>query len=234
MSLLRDGSDEETRKEVALKRDIKACNLSPLWEIAEGIFSEQPAPKARPFLWKGGEIISLLNRAAEMKVAGNFARRALTLIHPDIVEYGGANWNTQIGFQLVKPGELSPPHRHSAQAARFMTYYDPAQGGPLTPTFSADMTRLEAGFETRVHRHTSSSIYYVVDGQGWTIIEGQRFDWEKHDVLSIPAWAWHQHGCGTGAPATMFSINDEPMLRALNLYIEEPMANSDQAAGSDE
>jgi len=334
----------------SLREEVRSKNLSPLWEISEGLFTTEPASLVRPFLWKGKEIISYLMKFGDMVVPGaEVGRRALTLIHPDIKRYGGASWNIQIGFQLVKRGEKAPPHRHNSQASRFMiqgkattvidgervdmekgdyvitpgwtfhehlledgeyalwldtldipfvtrqgisffedypepwqeiarsekevfrkatqrslaawkgkerrnprpliykwkdayellvdmanhnetteydgvrlSYSDPTTpSGATTCTFGADLTLLKPGAKTKSHRHTSSPIYYVVEGQGYTIVNGERFDWEKHDVLSIPAWAWHEHVNTGNEPAIRLMLHDEPLLNAFVLHREE-------------
>jgi len=103
-----------------------------------------------------------------------------------------------------------------------VTYTDPLRkDNAVTPTFGADVSLLQPGVETKVHRHTSSPIYYVIDGKGSTIIDGKRFDWKKHDVLAVPTWAWHKHVNPGGKPAYLFTIQDEPLLQTLSLFREE-------------
>ena len=29
-------------------------------------------------------------------------------------------------------------------------------------------------------------------GKGYSIINGQRFDWKERDIFCVPSWAWHQ------------------------------------------
>jgi gentisate 1,2-dioxygenase len=38
----------------------------------------------------------------------------------------------------------------------------------------------------------------------------------------VPFWSWHRHrNASDGQEAILFSINDRPMMEALNLYREE-------------
>jgi hypothetical protein len=46
------------------------------------------------------------------------------------------------------------------------------------------------------HRHAGGLMIYVVEGKGYTVIEGKRFDWEKGDLLLLPlkvGGVEHQH-----------------------------------------
>ena len=39
------------------------------------------------------------------------------------------------------------------------------------------------------HRHQGGLIIYVLEGKGYSIIEGERKDWEKGDLLLLPIWS---------------------------------------------
>lgn len=46
------------------------------------------------------------------------------------------------------------------------------------------------------HRHQGGLVIYVLEGKGYTIIDGKRFDWEKGDLLLLPIkpeGVEHQH-----------------------------------------
>lgn len=36
------------------------------------------------------------------------------------------------------------------------------------------------------HRHQGGLVIYVVDGKGYSIVEGERWDWEKGDLVLLP------------------------------------------------
>ena len=103
-----------------------------------------------------------------------------------------------------------------------LEYRHPQTGGPVMPTMACLAQLLRPGEHTQAHRHTGSAVYYVVQGQGATIIDGQRFNWTKGDIVALPPWALHEHlNASANADAVLFSIQDLPVLNALGLYYEE-------------
>ncbi|HUB94995.1 MAG TPA: cupin domain-containing protein [Stellaceae bacterium] len=56
------------------------------------------------------------------------------------------------------------------------------------------------------HRHQGGLVIYVIDGQGYSVVDGERIDWEKGDLLLLPLkpeGVEHQH----------FNVNpDKPAL----------------------
>ena len=80
---------------------------------------------------------------------------------------------------------------------------------------------IRAGVRARAHRQTSSAVYHVVSGSGFTEIEGARHEWGEGDFFAIPPRAAHVHGNPGSEPAIMYSLQDIPMLRPLGFYRAE-------------
>jgi gentisate 1,2-dioxygenase len=102
-----------------------------------------------------------------------------------------------------------------------MEYLDPATGGSVVPALGCYLQMLRPGVRTRAHRETSSAVYHVVEGAGFTEIDGVRIEWGVGDFFAIPPRALHAHGNAGAAPATLYSVQDVPMLRALGFYRAE-------------
>jgi mannose-6-phosphate isomerase-like protein (cupin superfamily) len=51
---------------------------------------------------------------------------------------------------------------------------------------------IPVGWHTGKHRHGEESMH-ILEGEGFSIIAGQRFDWHKSSTIQIPFWAEHQH-----------------------------------------
>jgi gentisate 1,2-dioxygenase len=97
-------------------------------------------------------------------------------------------------------------------------YLDPATGQSVIPAFGCYLQMLRPGVRTRAHRETSSAVYHVVSGAGFTDIDGVRFEWGVGDFFAVPPRALHAHGNPGGAPAILYSVQDVPLLRALGFY----------------
>jgi 1-hydroxy-2-naphthoate dioxygenase len=104
-----------------------------------------------------------------------------------------------------------------------LEYVNPITGGPTLATLSCWIQLLRPGERTKKHRHTSSAVYFVVGGNGTTTVNDKVMDWTKHDSFAVPNWAWHEHANRSKTEeAILFSVNDTPIVRAFDLYREEP------------
>ena len=114
-------------------------------------------------------------------------------------------------------GEPGNPHDGIA-----LEYLNTETGEPVLPTISCWVQKLMPGFQGVRHRHTSSAVYFIIDGEGATEFDDQTIDWRQHDTMAVPNWAWHRHvNRSPDKPAYLFSVNDTPILQAFGLYREE-------------
>lgn len=105
-----------------------------------------------------------------------------------------------------------------------MHYTNPVTGGHVMPTIGASMQRLRPGFVGKAHRHTGSFMYQVAKGKGYSVIDGQRFDWQERDIFCVPSWAFHEHvNLSQTNDACLFCFNDLPVMQSLSLYYEEAL-----------
>jgi len=102
-----------------------------------------------------------------------------------------------------------------------LRYINPATGGYTYPTMSCEAQLFKSKEVTKVHRHTSTAICHVFRGQGRTRVGEGYLDWKKGDTFVIPLWQWHSHENLCDEEAVLFSINDRPVMDALQLYREE-------------
>ncbi len=110
-----------------------------------------------------------------------------------------------------------------------LEYTNPNTGGPVMPTMGCNCQLLRPGEATKAHRHTASVIYHVVEGEGYSIVDGQRLDWSEKDVFCVPGWVFHEHvNTSATSPAVLFSFTDAPVLQALNLLREQPHPQENQ------
>ncbi len=101
----------------------------------------------------------------------------------------------------------------------FMQYSNPLTGGHVMQTMGAAMQLLPAGFKGKAHKHTGSFVYQCAKGKGFSIINGQRFDWKERDIFCVPSWAWHEHhNLSETEDACLFQFNDLPVIESLGLF----------------
>lgn len=106
-------------------------------------------------------------------------------------------------------------------------YVNPLTGGSVVPTMSFQAQLLRPGEATRAHRHTSSTVYTVVEGSGVTEVEGRRLEWSRNDIFVIPGWKWHSHRNGSASDdACLYAVTDAPTHRRLHLYREQERSDS--------
>lgn len=100
-----------------------------------------------------------------------------------------------------------------------MQYSNPLTGGHVMQTMGASMQLLANGFKGKAHKHTGSFVYQCAKGSGFSIIDGQRFDWKERDIFCVPSWAWHEHHNNSETEdACLFSFNDLPVIEKLGFY----------------
>ena len=98
---------------------------------------------------------------------------------------------------------------------------NPATGGYTYPTMSCEIQLFNSKESTKAHRHTSSALYHCFKGQGRTKVGEGYLEWRKGDTFVVPLWQWHAHENLGNDEAILFSLNDRPVMEALQLYREE-------------
>jgi gentisate 1,2-dioxygenase len=98
-------------------------------------------------------------------------------------------------------------------------YVDPTTGGPIFKTITFFAQMLRPGERTRPMKQNASLLAAPLEGQGHSLIDGQRYDWAPFDTLAVPGGCWCEHVNGSDRdPAVLFVASDEPTLKALALY----------------
>lgn len=197
-----------------------------------------------PCIWQDGLDIPLMNA-----LEANFY-----VVHPDLqqavthpVDDSSAVWGATAlhpvghkwdkGYSPLFKYQWEPTYEALSRYARvtdgspydgvLMDYVNPLTGGPVMQTIGASMQMLRPGEHTKAHRHTGSFLYQVAKGRGWSVINGQRFDWRERDIFCVPSWMFHEHAnASAGDDACLFCFNDLPVMKALGLYREQALAEN--------
>ncbi len=108
-----------------------------------------------------------------------------------------------------------------------LEYVNPHTGGPVLPTLACWIQRIRPGIHTRARRQVASKVYHVFEGEGWSVINGRRFNWKQGDFFCVPTWSWHEHANTSSHDAVLFSVQDTPVFQAFGLYREEALQSGD-------
>jgi gentisate 1,2-dioxygenase len=206
--------------------------LTPSWT-----WHDHGSESSGPVIWMDGLDIPLIrsletmfyeafpdDRQSVSKALGDSVRRygagglkpAWAKPRPDLPPLVHYTWeHTYAALQQLATVDASPFDGVA------MEYINPATGGSALRTIGCWIQMLRPEVHTRAHRQTSSAVYYVFAGQGFSVIEGERFDWNQGDFFVVPPWVWHEHINTGEAEALLFSIQDVPVFEALGLYREE-------------
>jgi gentisate 1,2-dioxygenase len=92
----------------------------------------------------------------------------------------------------------------------------------LSTIIGAHAERVDVGTSSPSRRETSSFVFHVYQGYGYTTVEqnGQSdvLDWEASDTFCVPSWARFQHHNEGDEPAYLFSFSDTPLLQNLQMH----------------
>ena len=64
----------------------------------------------------------------------------------------------------------------------------------MTPTMSGGFQILRPGARGTAHSHRAANILYIIEGKGYIIIDGTRYDYEKGDIVAFPGIFMHEQG----------------------------------------
>lgn len=95
---------------------------------------------------------------------------------------------------------------------------NPMTSGSVFPTLSYRAQLLKSGQATADFRHSASQYFFVLQGSGHSMIDGQRYDWEKNDFFVVPSHSWRSHAVTGNEDAILYSVTDAPAIEAVGMY----------------
>ncbi len=82
-------------------------------------------------------------------------------------------------------------------------------------------TAEEEEWKTLGHRHTVEAVIHWMEGSGYSIIDGQRYDWEAGDFICVPMFAWHRHINTGDKPALHVASTTGPLCMGIGTAVYE-------------
>jgi gentisate 1,2-dioxygenase len=158
-----------------------------------------------------------------------YCRQRLGTVRPRTANVGGQALPYTYKWRdtLAALKEVAAAGQKDPYDGVLLEYANPLTGGPTMPTIGCWVQWLPPGETTKPHRHTSSTIYHVVQGEGVTTVGekkgvGDDLTWGPKDCFFVPSWKWHQfRNRSKKEPAIIFSVTDRPVLESLGLFREE-------------
>ena len=105
-------------------------------------------------------------------------------------------------------------------------------GNGLTPGIAVAICVLQPGEQTQPIRHNSSLVNFCIQGEGSTIIDGQRFTYRPYDVWTTPPWSTYRHFNDTREVQVRLTYSNSPLLEKLGVHIVDETPEIEEAGTS--
>lgn len=105
-----------------LDRLLRERGLSGIWRIDPSERTLNPKTAVEPHIWKWADVYDSLIQARDQITikGGSVERRVIRLVNPGMKETEMTSHTMLFSMQLIQPGEVAPPHRHTMAAIRFI------------------------------------------------------------------------------------------------------------------
>jgi quercetin dioxygenase-like cupin family protein len=99
-------------------------------------------------------------------------------------------------------------------------FIEPEDG--LTQVLHIHLEEYAPGGRTQKHGHVNEAAFYILDGKGYEIHDGIRYDWSAGDVAIVHMNCVHQHfNADPVKPARALVIKPKPMIMFMNLLFQK-------------
>ena len=115
--------------EKLLEERFKEASVLPLWLHVGPATAHEPRPTEKPCMWSWRDLKNLGNTIGDEISGKDAERRVLVMANPGFNGRLATTGTLNAALQVLNPGEISAPHRHSMAALRLITDED---GGVTT------------------------------------------------------------------------------------------------------
>ncbi len=157
----------------AFYQRIATVGLTPLWEVLARLVPRSPTAVCAPVHWRYTDVRPYLMEAGQLISAHEAERRVLILENPAHVGEHRITSALYGGLQLILPGEVAPPHRHTQSALRFIV-----EGQGAFTSVDGERTTMEPGdfivtppWSWHAHGHNGQTPMVWLDGLDIPLIQ---------------------------------------------------------------
>ncbi|KAJ5679440.1 Lipoamide Acyltransferase [Penicillium macrosclerotiorum] len=112
---------------------------------------------------------------------------------------------------LQKASQLVPEEQAER---RVLMLVNPNMSPPYTTdTIYGGLQIVNPGETAPAHRHIAFAARFIIDGEGFTAVEGKRMPLKRGDVIVTPTWHWHDHGNESKEPVIWLDMLNLPLFR---------------------
>jgi gentisate 1,2-dioxygenase len=99
-------------------------------------------------------------------------------------------------------------------------YVEPEDG--ITQTLHIHLEEYGPGGKSQKHGHVNEAAFYILDGSGYEIHDGVRYDWQAGDVVVVHNNCVHQHfNADPIKPARALVLKTKPMYMFMNMLFQQ-------------
>ncbi|GIN95971.1 hypothetical protein J6TS1_18410 [Siminovitchia terrae] len=133
-----------------------------------------------------------------------------------------AVWKWEDIYPKLKETVASP---EKGRGTISLVHKDTGNAYGVSPTLNVIVQVFKPGVHEHAHRHSNVALFFVFQGQGYSIIDEEIIEWKKGDLVLAPSWSKHEH-CNTSdtEDAILITFQDVPHVSSLGAwFFEEPI-----------
>src|SRR3989440_2454815 len=98
-------------------------------------------------------------------------------------------------------------------------YVEPEDG--ITQTLHIHLEEYGPGGKSQKHGHVNEAAFYILDGKGYEVHDGIRYDWQAGDIAVVHNNCVHQHfNADPARPARALVLKTKPMYMFMNMLFQ--------------
>ncbi|KAK2608742.1 hypothetical protein QQS21_002731 [Conoideocrella luteorostrata] len=110
---------------------------------------------------------------------------------------------------------------------RVLMLVNPCMSAPhTTDTIYAGLQLVNPGDTAPAHRHVATACRFIIEGEGFTSVEGTRVRLTRGDVVVTPSWHWHDHGNESSKPVIWLDVLNLPLFTYARVHFAEGYAEN--------